>query len=285
MPLLLQARCQLRCQFRPGARLRRHSVIDSKAKKILFDAYWSPAGWRVPPREPSASDAAYAKAAGVMFDPKTLTHDEATERIIDAHSLATAESVARAFVGTLTLRVVHLRPALGSYFAVRQMSPHQFIGPGQCPVCRQFGEWNHDFNSTNLARLKWGWMPSVFPVDHAFVLERFATETHRAPVDAAWAILDKLFAAADDLPASARARDLEQAWKPLLRSNRNERESLIEILVAAGVLVAGDQTAAAVRAIPLKSNWSDGAALWRGRDGVDKEGVRKLFGPKARRIG
>lgn len=180
-------------------------------------------------------------------------------------------------------RQVHLRPPLGSYFTVAGVSPHPFAGHPSCAACGQFLEWERDFSSVNFARLKWGALPRLFAVDHAFVLERFAVEPTPVPEDSDWRILDRLLSTADSLSADAKARDLERAWQPIIRSSRAERDLLIEILVAAGVLAASRHSETDLRAIPLKSNWSDGAALWRGDDGVVRPQAEVLFGWRSSR--
>jgi hypothetical protein len=256
------------------------SSIDPRARRILFDAYWSPQGWRSPRKEPSAEDLAFAKAAGVMFDRVRMTHDMVLARVVEARSLVDLESVAAGFAASLASRAVHLRPALASYHAAWRVSPHELVGAGQCSICGEFDEREHDFSSTNFARLKWGLVPRFFTVDHAFVLEMFAAEGRPRPTDEDRKILQEILQTASSMPPEARARDLERALKPVLRSNQAERELLIEILCTCGVLVPSRQTEKDYRAIPSRTDWTDGGALWRGDDGIDRDRARFLFGPQ-----
>jgi hypothetical protein len=140
-----------------------------------------------------------------------------------------------------------------------------------------FVQWEHDFSATNFARIKWGALPRSFMVDHAFVLERFAVEDRPLPTTEDRALLRRLLSVADSLGSEARVRDLEKSWKVLMPSNLAERDELIEILVACGVLAPSRTSPDDVRRIPVKSNWSDRAALWRGDDGVNKERAAVLF--------
>jgi hypothetical protein len=254
-------------------------LIDKEARRILFDAYWSSNGWKVPRDDPSPADFAYAKSVGVMFDFEALTHETAVNRIVAAQSLGDVRSVADALVASLSSRQVHLRAALASYFAVQGVRPHQLAGQPSCASCGQLAQWEHDFNATNFARLKWGAVPCTrtFMVDHAFILERFAVEPCPVPSEGDRVLLHQLLTVADSLENEARARDLERAWQPLLRSSREERDMLIEILVACGVLAASRRTPADFKRIPLRSNWTDYAALWRGDDGVDRSRTSALF--------
>src|SRR4051794_33003022 len=87
---------------------------DRRAAKILFDTYWTPTGWR-DGRSTPADDFEYAKRAGVMFDGERLSHDKIVERALLAVRNADRESVADAFVGSLSSRRMELRSALGSF--------------------------------------------------------------------------------------------------------------------------------------------------------------------------
>jgi hypothetical protein len=253
-------------------------AIDKKARRILFKTYWSSSGWKVPRDEPDAADLAYAKAAGVMFDPERLTHRSAMERLLAARRLADESTAAEAFAASLTSREVHLRPALASACAIQTVEMHGFVGGVVCSRCGQLRSWEHDFSSTNFARLKWGSIPRAFMVDHAFILERFSEEPQPRATAEDRRLLGAMLSVADSLPQNARARDLEKAWQPLLPSNREERDLMIEILLACGVLKPSRQSAADRRRIPLRSNWTDDAALWRGDDGIERTRAAELFG-------
>lgn len=251
---------------------------ETKARLILFDAYWSAKGWKHPRDEPSSEDFEYAKACGFMFDGEVLTHRSAIRRILRARTRASLEGVAHAFLASLADRLVHLRPALASFFAVRSVEKHRFSGSAHCNICHQLRRWDHDFSSTNFARLKWGFVPRFFLVDHAFILERFQIEPLERPSDADREILRNMLTAAESLPPDAKARDLERAWRPVVPSSKQERDALIEILLICGVLVPTRVSPADIKGIPLKSNWTDAAALWRGDDGIDRERAKQLFG-------
>lgn len=250
--------------------------IDLRAKRILFDAYWSAKGWKNPREEPSAEDLAYAMSVGVMFDREQLTHEIAGRRIVAAKAQVSLAAAAESFMASLHSRQVHLRPALASLCAVQEVELHAFAGHPVCTTCRQLKQWEHDFNATNFARLKWGSVPRYFMVDHAFILERFIVEPQPRATDRH--LLFQLLAVADGLPADARARDLEESWRHLLRSNREERDELIEILSGCGVLSASRRTRSDLQRIPLKSNWTDEVALWRGDDRVNRTQAAMLFG-------
>lgn len=252
-------------------------MLDPKAVKILSQTYWSPKGWKVVRETPAPADLAYAMSAGVMFDTETMTHAKALDRIVAARGLTDVASVAAAFTASLSSRQLHLRPALGSFFVVQEVWLHEFTGEFSCTECGMFAEWKQDFSATNFARIKWGALPRSCLVDHAFVLERFAVEERPFPSPEDKSLLRRLLSVAESLGSEARARDLEKSWKALLPSNQAERDLLIEVLVACDVLRPSRTSAEDVGRVPLKSNWSDHAALWRGDDGINKEQAAALF--------
>lgn len=79
--------------------------MDKKAKKILFNTYWSSNGWKMESeRYTSPEDFAYAKEKGLMFEPITISHDECVKKIVRLANTITMEQVARAFMCSLSTR-------------------------------------------------------------------------------------------------------------------------------------------------------------------------------------
>lgn len=66
---------------------------------------------------------------------------------------------------------------------------------------------------------------------------------------------------------------LEKRLKDVIKSSKDERDRLIEILASIGVVVPKSYD----RKIPMKSDW-DYAEYWRGEDKYNKENVEELFG-------
>lgn len=262
------------------------ALPDKKAVKILFSKYWSPAGWRGD-RDVSMEDFAYAKWAGVMFDPVVLSHDSAVERAVNAVSEIEPRQVATAFLTSLTTRRLDLRSALGTYAIGRHLQPHESSGVGGCGVCGAFdGSEPIDLNVLNFERLKWGGVRHTSPVYIALDLELFA-KTKVPPyrsddVGAFLGVLDR----AGSLPDSSRARDLEKAIGGLFRSNKSEREILLQILGYAGVLAPAAHPGFLDEFIPAharelppasKIDWQYPFAWWRGSDAYDREAATEWF--------
>ena len=57
--------------------------MDKRAKKILFNTYWSKNGWKENTEQyPSSEDFIYAKEKGLMFDPFSISHDDCVKKIV-----------------------------------------------------------------------------------------------------------------------------------------------------------------------------------------------------------
>jgi hypothetical protein len=96
-----------------------------KALKTLFTTYWSSQGGK-PERDQvtAADDFLHAKRAEVMFDPVRLSHEEIVRRAIDVRARVDPESIAAAFLASLSNRRLELRSALGSYAVLRHFPAH-----------------------------------------------------------------------------------------------------------------------------------------------------------------
>jgi hypothetical protein len=57
--------------------------VDAKARRILFETFWSSAGRKWAPST-SPDGLAYATRAGYMFPSETLSHDETVARVRSA---------------------------------------------------------------------------------------------------------------------------------------------------------------------------------------------------------
>ena len=133
--------------------------MDKRAQKILFDTYWSSAGWhRTGLETPSENDYAYAKSKRVMFDPQRLDHADAVERLLNATAKLSRWGVADAFLASLSTRRLDWRSALGSYAVFQHLHQHAAAGAlHSCSICgADIKPAVQDLNLLNFKRLKWG---------------------------------------------------------------------------------------------------------------------------------
>jgi len=261
---------------------------DKKALKILFNTYWSAGGWKNS-RETPAEAFEYAKAAGVMFDQSSRSHDEITVCAIRVSSEITPKSVADAFIASLGSRRLDLRSALGSFAVMRHLPPHDAaVGGRQCRICGEYVESkNEDLNVLNFERFKWGGVRHDSPRYALFDLEQFLTLSSPQPSDEDIRILRGLIGVTESAPDTTTANDLQRLLAPVVKSNKSERETLIAILGLTGILgtarhpgYLGSFIRYDERELPGRRfvDMTYPACWWRRTDGVDSEAVDFWFG-------
>jgi hypothetical protein len=249
---------------------------DARAKKILFDTFWSSKGWiDRDARHLSEADREYAKRHGMMFDPLTIGHDAIateTRRLVESIGLATASS---AFLASLTTRRLDLRSGLASYVLASAAGPHDYVGNafGTCVTCGARREHrDEDLDVLNFERHKWGGVRHGDPLYMLLDLSQLALVGPVTPTDDDRATLEKILAVA----ASAAPKDtppkLSRQLADVLPSSKPERDVLVEILAAVGVLAPSDRSRGSGDFVH--------AGAWRGADGYSRTAVARLFGPR-----
>ena len=272
------------------------SERDRRALKVLFDAYWSSAGWK-DSVQISPDDFAYARAAGYVFDPVEKSHTDLVAWVRESRSKVSAREVADAFVASLSTRRLDWRSALGSYGYARNFPNHPFtIDPpisfsGRlCTLCGKYPEVKVDLTVLNFERHKWGGVRHDDPAYVGFDLEQFRRLDVTKPTAKDRDILRKVLRKADGLSSRAKVSDLERAIAPFFESNRNERRIVLDILGLCGVLQpkahAGyfeGYPGFAEREFDLppapKLDWRYPVCWWRGADGLHGPAVDHYFGP------
>jgi hypothetical protein len=266
------------------------NAVDKRALKILSATYWSSTGW-TERHTIAAADFAYAKAAGIMFDPIQVTHDQTVEWVIRSRSGVLQDDVVRGFLTSLSSRRLELRSALGSFAVLRNFPPHKWRqgehSGHQCPMCGAYvetGEQIEDLNVLNFERFKWGGVRH--PLYAAFDLERFNQADVPDPTDNDLAILRQIVQIAASMPKSARLADLAKALAPTLPSNDAERRTLIGILGFCGILRDPQKPGYREGFPPYsvreetpwhKDDWPYPVQWWDGSQGVSSEAIRDWF--------
>lgn len=273
--------------------------MDKKAKDILFKTYWSSKGWKLgKERTTLPEDLAYAKEKGLMFDPITISHDECVDRIVELAKKITMEQVTKAFLCSLSTRRLDWRSAVGSYYISKMFVKHSYtpipyggiIEDGKvisqscyCKICRDMESavmssqnYNEkDLNVLNFERIKWGGVRHGQLLYTMFDLEQFAKDEIPEPTQTDVILFKGILKAIescnqDDWPGALRDK---LASVEGLKTNKNERSTLIEILACIGVLKPKSYN----RPEAGKHDWHY-AAQWRGEDGYDKDVVENFFG-------
>ncbi len=256
-------------------------MIDKKAKRILFDTYWSKDGWKSEYKT-DPDDFLYAKEHGVMFDPITISYSECINQIVSIYNRIDRDSVASAFLSSLSSRKIYLRSAIASYHTAECLSTGTYIP-------RESGHWhgthynlqtkslfeNEDLNVLNFERIKFGGVRIGDLLYTLLDLILFQNEDICTPSPLDIQIFNDIIHSISICPPDLRAGGLRSLLKgiPLLKSNKNERDNLIEVLACIGVLAPKSYDR------PI-SHWCEWiySAMWQGKDGYDQTAINKYFG-------
>lgn len=272
---------------------------DKRALQILFDAFWSPTGWKRD-NTITPADFEYARQAGYLFDPVTATHDDIVARLLAVRNGVSVERIADAFLASLSTRRLELRSALGSFSFAAHFPDHRLVehASGQTPSgrlhCRLCGLYGHsaserqDLNILNFERWKWGGVRHLNPLYCWFDLTQFEKASFAAPTQEDHSIFARIVEIASGLTPKAKPNELQKRISKVIKSNGPERRVLIELLGYCGVLkpagrhgflqaYTSDQQRNLDRPAEHKNDWSDPVIRWRGADGVDRDVLSRIF--------
>jgi hypothetical protein len=213
--------------------------MDKRAEKILFDAFWSSAGWKKDAdRAIAAEDFEYAKSKGVMFNPLELDHTKAQERLTRAIGQLSREVVANAFLASLSTRRLDWRSALGSYAVFQHVPTHDFSGKAnQCSICGLYSsDPTHDLNILNFERLKWGGVRHSQIIYAAMDLSLFLESELPEPSNEDILIFKALVSSIESAPIGTSSAELHRLFPKELKANKPQRDVIIGILGYCGIL-------------------------------------------------
>ncbi|AKI98818.1 hypothetical protein ATI61_106206 [Archangium gephyra] len=265
------------------------SLPDARALRILFDTFWSSEGWKSRPHTPE-EDLAYARAAGLMFEPVTLGHDALIAQCVERAARLEPRRVSDAFLASLSTRRLELRSALGSYAVARHLPRHGFSASGDrgigCNVCGLRGkDGARELDVLNFERFKWGGVRHDDPEYIAFDLGQFERLEPVEPSQEDLELLRQALRALVALPPKTTAAQAERALR-VLPSNKPERGVLLGILGLCGVLETPEHPGYATAFVPRGAREHTGKHFddqsypvrwWRASHGVNREHVRRLF--------
>jgi len=267
--------------------------MDKRATQILFDTYWSPAGWNRGEPTLKPDDFEYAKAHGVMFDPVSPSHDEAISQLRTAAAKLEPRLVADGFLASLSTRRLEWRSALGSYSVARPMLGHDAnfsASQLQCPTCGLYDYVHykeHDLNVLSFERLKWGGVRHSDPIYAALDLELFFSNPPPPPTATDISIFRDMVTALSAAPAGVTSAKLHKYLPASLKANKAERDQLVAILGLCGVLATAAHPGFFDRYVPVQQralpnrhhiDMAYPACWWSSSDGVNMVRLKELFG-------
>lgn len=264
--------------------------MDKRALKILFDTFWSSAGWKPDAaRITSSDDSAYAKSKDMMFDPVFVEHDRAQNQLLSLVSQIDRRRVANAFLSSLSTRRLDWRSALGSYTVFQHMPPHaESQVNGRCAVCNMYsGSREENLSVLNFERYKWGGVRHD-QVPYAFLdLSLFIKEDIPEPTAEDVSIFRSVISKIKESPVKASSASLQTHFSRVLKSNKAERDVFVSLLGFCDILATSRNPGYSERYIPScerilpDSRFVDmpyPVCWWTSIDGVNENIIGEYFG-------
>lgn len=269
--------------------------MDKKAKNILFKTFWKNGWIDNGLRHLNSADFEYAKAHGLMFDPLTISHDDCIAEILTLLPLISTGKIVKAFLSSLSSRRLDWRSGLASYFIASQLTPHQYDKAVSghsytngvishtsytCGTCRDLkygmtGDQsykNTDLNVLNFERIKWGGVRHGQLDYTLFDLRQLHLAEIPDPTTEDIEIFKHILATIENSQPDDYPSALEKNLATVVKSTKDERKILIEILACIDILKAGS----ADRPRKGKNDWKF-VEYWRGEDKYNQDALDKYF--------
>lgn len=270
--------------------------MDKKAIKILKNTIktswkevkgYTASDWENYMKYVSEEDFNYAKEKSVMFDREQLTHNEIFTRIKTAVSKIEKQDVVNAFLFSLSTRQLEYRSFLSSYCIGKNIIEHDFIA---CPepnerICSVCGLYTFQFekitehNTTMFFKYNYGFC-FVDAISVMFDLEQFPKFPKVEPKQEDYEILNQIKTTIKNSDDNDRPSQLKKKMAQVIKSNDEERLSIIEILGVIGILHDDEHFGYADKYVtfperkhrPIKNDDVEyPARWWQGKFGVDEE--------------
>lgn len=221
-------------------------------------------------------------------------HDAIVSRATTVAKKVDRDAIIRAFVGSLSTRNLPARSAFGSYLVLQKLKAHPFrpseeFDDESCACCGLPQE--SDFEETEERVADYPFQVQHTDIEYAtYDLETFSDREVDVPTQADVNCLNALLEALRNLPATAQLTELEKSISGAIKSNKHERRILLETFGYAGILcpitkhhyskrfVTFDEANSDQPKESYKREWEYPVRFWTGKDGVNEQFVKSIFG-------
>lgn len=246
----------------------------------------------------------YAKQMGIMFPfRETIPHDKCMERIQNVLEKITPEDVANAFLYSLSTRALEYRSALGSYWYAKAIPPHEYnTKHSTCNICYCdkhndlpcSREYKNHYNCLNYERYKYGGVRHTYAQYALFDLEEFLKLPKVEHTKEDEHILYQILECVELLQPGNKAGALQKmiTSKKILKSNKNEISTILDIFGVCGILENEKHHCYAegfldcVNRNPpeLTNDYAYPVSWWKAQDGVNKKRFGIVFGQSMEKV-
>jgi len=223
----------------------------------------------------------------------SISHEELYKWLSATLTNINEERLTDAFLYSLSSGDLNYRPYLASYVYALSILNHKQdveVAPSGnlfCRYCGHFDNYPEDCSILDVELVRWGGVRvnDIFTV--AYYLDKFLklepVKPNKKDFDIFNRIIDSVFGVDD----SAKPRDLEKLFGKIFKSNKGQREMLINQLGIVGIFETNEHKGyhnnhipRALRALPAlsKIDWSYPVCWWRGKDKINMENFNYFFG-------
>ncbi|MEQ8714974.1 MAG: hypothetical protein RIC80_18285 [Cyclobacteriaceae bacterium] len=244
--------------------------MDKKAKKILFETYWSSQGWKSE-RTTNPEDFEYAKSKGLMFDNITISLVELKpklEALLDETPIA---KVVNAFLSSMTNKRLDWRSGVASYMNAQLMLSDKRHNPRP----NNFVYDNEDLNVLNFERIKWSGVRHSELIYNYLDLKILNQEKVTDPTDEDIQIFKNILSCIEQSEPNEYPSKLRDRLMDVIKASKDQRHTLMEILGCCNIL----QPRSYDRPTTGRHDWAF-VEYWRGEDKYNQEFVSEIFGSK-----
>jgi hypothetical protein len=240
--------------------------VDKKAKKILFQTYWSAQGWnREYKIEPE--DFEYAKSKGLMFDPITISKEEIIARLNTITNEISLKKITDGFLCSLTNNRLDWRSGLASFANAKRLLENIDIDQ------RLYSDGkDKDLNVLNFERIKWGGVRHAEGLYNLMDLELLHNETIPEPSNNDIEIFKSILAKLENAEPNETPSAFRDKLSDVFNKSKYERAALMEILGCAEII----KSLSFDRKVAHKNDWTF-CTYWRGEDKYNKTNLKIYF--------
>lgn len=222
----------------------------------------------------------------------TVSHNDLYQSLSEILSITSKQEIIDAFLYSLSTRNLEYRAYLACYVYALSIPKHDIYlevyesGNMACSYCCHCHTCSNDTNQLDVELVKWGGVRfhDVFTI--AYYLDKFSKMPKVKPTKNDFDTFNQLIETIRQCDENAKPRDLEKTFGKIIKSNKGEREMLINQLGIIGVLDTvtyngfyQKYTAPRHRAIPPvnKIDWFFPVCWWRGRDNLNEINFSSIF--------
>ncbi len=223
----------------------------------------------------------------------SISHERLYECLDEVLAALDLERITNAFLYSLSTRDLKFRAHLACYIFARSIPKHNILTqvyPSEnigCSYCGHCHTYPTDTDHLEIELVKWGGVrfqdvfTATYYLDKCSKMDRVYPS--KADFDIFNNIVDVIVSSEDNL----KPRDLEKIFGKIFKSNKGEREMLINQLGMIGLLETSSHkgfekiyTLRRFRTLPTvnKIDWLYPVCWWRGSDGINNKAYRSIFG-------